>query len=206
MGSVTSLAVEIGDRVDDVLELPLVELGIYRQRQRLGGRALGFRVVPWLVAEVGKAFLHVQGHGVIDLRADSALTQVGTQAIPVRYTYHVLVVYMAVARTSGRCDDLGNSCTGERAIVIGSVALPCAMPFFQVPELHAQNRRLNLVDAEVAADHRVVVLGLPAVHAQDSEPGCEGIVVRHAHTGVAERPKVLGWKEGQAADVADAAR
>ena len=162
-----SPAVEACDRIDDVLQLPLLEFRVDRQRQRLAGRLGRFRAVLGLVAEVGKAFLHMQRHGVIDLRADALLAKVGTELVPIRDPDHILIVDVAVARTSGRCDDLSGAGLGERLVIISRVPLPGPVPILEVGELHVQHRGLDFVDAEVAPDDRVVVLGLTAVHAKD---------------------------------------
>ena len=100
---------------------------------------------------------------------------------------------------------LPRSARCERRVVERRVALAARAPRIQVLQLDVQHRRLDLIDAEVAADERVVVLRLAAVHAQDVEPLGERRVVRHAHAGIAERAEILGGKERQAADVAEAA-
>ncbi len=53
---------------------------------------------------------------------------------------------------------------GEGCIVEGGVALPAFRPAVQVFQFHAQHGGLQLIDAKVAADHRVKILGLAAVH------------------------------------------
>jgi hypothetical protein len=74
-----------------------------------------------------------------------------------------------------------------------------------VAQLHAEHRRLQLVDAEIPADVGVVVLRLAAVDAEDLQPLGERRVVGDAHAGIAEGTEVLGREERQAADVAIAA-
>ncbi len=43
------------------------------------------------------------------------------------------------------------------------------------------------------------------MHAQDFHALGQYRVVRHAHTGVPERPEILGWEEREATDIAVAA-
>ena len=79
------------------------------------------------------------------------------------------------------------------------------MPVVEVWQLDQQHRRLQLVEPEVAADHRVVVLRLHAVHAQLLQPRRQRLVVGRAQPAVAEGTQVLGREEREAADVAEAA-
>ena len=72
-------------------------------------------------------------------------------------------------------------------------------------QLDVEHRGLQLIDTEVAADERVVVLGLAAVHAQHVHALGERRIVGDAHAGIAEGAEVLGREERQAADVAEAA-
>ena len=73
-------------------------------------------------------------------------------------------------------------------------------------ELDEQHRRLQLVQAEVAADQSVEVFRLAAVHAQDPMRSREPARCSDAHAGVAERAEILCREERQTTDVADAAR
>ena len=79
------------------------------------------------------------------------------------------------------------------------------MPVLEVPELDQQHGGLQLVDAEVPTDQRVVVLRLHAVHAQHAKLCGKRVIVRHAHARIAEGAEILGREERQAADVANAA-
>ena len=93
----------------------------------------------------------------------------------------------------------------QRCVVKGGVALAAGGPVIQPLELHAQHHRLQLIEPEVPADERVVVLGFPAMHPQDRHALRERRVVRDAHAGIAEGAQVLGGEEGQAADLTEAA-
>ena len=55
---------------------------------------------------------------------------------------------------------------------------------------------------EIAADERVVVLGLAAVHAQHPHVLRQLRILRRAHAGIAKGAEILGREERQAADVA----
>src|SRR4029079_10831653 len=71
--------------------------------------------------------------------------------------------------------------------------------------LHAQPRPRQLCQAEIAADKRMEVPPLAAMHAQNPHALRETLRLRDAHACVAESAEILGREERQAADVADAA-
>ncbi len=83
----------------------------------------------------------------------------------------------------------------ERTVVERGVTLPGSAPVIEMLELDVQHRRLQLIDAEIATDEGMVVLGLAAVHPQDVHPLRQGGVVGDAHPGIAEGAQVLGRKE-----------
>ena len=64
---------------------------------------------------------------------------------------------------------IAQACTGKGVVVPGGVQLPLFRPAVEVAQLDLQHRGLDRVQAEVAADHLVVVLGLGAVIAQATE-------------------------------------
>ena len=68
-----ALRVELGDRRNDMRHLRLLQFRIDRQCQGFQSGLLGLRKVSGAVAQVGKALLQMQGHGVVDLAADAAL-------------------------------------------------------------------------------------------------------------------------------------
>ena len=175
--------------------------------RRLLRGALGFGQVALLVPEVGEALLQVQRHGVVDLGADACGHEVLAQLVPVARADHVLIVDVAHALGgTRRLDRLARDRPARKARVVeGGVALPARAPVIQMLQLHVEHRGLDLIEAEIAADERVVVLRLAAVHAQDFQALGERGIVGHAHAGIAECAEVLGGKERKAADVAEAA-
>ena len=72
-------------------------------------------------------------------------------------------------------------------------------------QLDVQNGRLQLIDAEIAANERVEVFGLAAVDAQDFHPLRQGGIIGHAHARIAECAEILGREKRQAAHVTIAA-
>src|SRR5688572_12839378 len=69
--STSCAAFEDSDLPNHVLALLGCELGIDRQRQYLGRRALRIRKVRGIVLEISEAALRVQRHWIIDLRANA---------------------------------------------------------------------------------------------------------------------------------------
>ena len=78
------MGVEVGDAVDDILQLFARKLREDRQRQRLGGGALGLWKITRGVAQRGEALLLVQRHGIVDLAAHAALAEVFLERIALR--------------------------------------------------------------------------------------------------------------------------
>ena len=84
---------------------------------------------------------------------------------------------------------------GKRRIVVGGIALPRRGPAVQVLQLHAQHRGLQLVDSEVAANHRMKIFWLAAVHAQHAHAFGELGIIGRAQSGVAEGTEILAGKK-----------
>jgi hypothetical protein len=72
-----------------------------------------------------------------------------------------------------------------------------------VPQLDAQDRRLQFVDPKITADERVEILGLAAVHAQHPHVFGQIRIVGGAQPRIAERAEILAREERKAPDVAD---
>jgi len=119
---------------------------------------------------------------------------------------HVLIVDVPTARQRSRRPHRWRELRArERRRVALRVALPRRAPRLEVRQLDVEHGGLQLIDTEVAADEGVVVLRLAAMHAQDFHALGERCVCRDAHAGIAECAQVLGGKERQAADLAEAA-
>src|SRR6186997_2381568 len=86
----------------------------------------------------------------------------------------------------------------ERARVLARVTTARFDRRLEAPQLHAQERSLELVDAEVAADLAVEVLRRRAVYAEPPHAIGERVVVRRDEPGIADRAEVLGGKEREA--------
>src|SRR5437879_12001948 len=129
-----------------------------------------------------------------------------SQPIPLARADHVLVVDMAHAERGVRGPDgTLELCTPEGLVVERGVPLAASGPVVEALELHAEHRRLQLIEPEIPADERVVVLWLPAVHAQHLAALGERRILGDAHAGIAEGAEVLRGKEREAPDVAEAA-
>src|SRR5882762_6139762 len=81
LSSFTALAIEIHNGVRYQLLLGVGQLGVNRDGEGVGSGPAGFRAIARTVAEVGKALLGVQGHGVVHLGADVSLGQMLFQPV-----------------------------------------------------------------------------------------------------------------------------
>src|SRR6185503_11732141 len=114
------------------------------------------------IAQELRGLLHVDRHGVMDLRADAALGEMRTQRVAPATGHADRVAVEDVAPT-GRdlgCDDVG---AGEELVVSDRDRLAARVPLVEVAELDAEDRGLDLVEPRVVADDRVVVAGRLAV-------------------------------------------
>lgn len=82
----------------------------------------------------------------------------------------------------------------ERPIPAG-IALPRDAPRGQVRQLHAEDRRLQRVEPEVAADQVVVILRLHPVVAQEPQPARQRLVSAGHQAAIPERAEVLAGKK-----------
>src|SRR6185436_20860152 len=108
------------------------------------------------------AFLLWEGQGVVDLAADAGAFEVREDAVA-RFPSlgepdDVLVIDVAPPRQLLRQDDALVGGLREQAPVDLRVAPPSLVPRLEVRQLDVENRRLERVDAEVAADVVVKVL------------------------------------------------
>jgi hypothetical protein len=135
----------------------------------------------------------VQRRRVVDLGADAGGGEVRAQAIAGVGAHDEVMV--DVARVVGGDAHLGQP--GQRGAVAIGAGPARGGPRRQVRQLGAEDRGLQRVEPEVAADRDVVVLGPRAVVAQERDPiGQRGIVGEH-RAAVAAGAEVLGREERQ---------
>src|SRR5690348_16923632 len=97
---------ELANRADDGFLLSDGELAVDRQREAFGGRPFGFRKVSATMTEIGETGLHVERDGVVDLRADAALVEMGPQAVAIADADHELVIDVPAIGWFGRQPDV----------------------------------------------------------------------------------------------------
>src|SRR5450631_3924755 len=178
----SSAPVEIGNVVDYVLQLRVLELRIDGQCDGVLGGTLRFGKLSASVAEVRKALLQMQRHRIVDLRPHPCCHQMLAQRIAIADPQHVLVVNMA-ARDDACWSLHGTPEISARKcrVIEGGVSLPGRGPAIKIGELHVEHGGLQLIDAEITADQWVVILGLAAMYAQDVELLTKRPIVRDAH-------------------------
>src|SRR6185312_8517696 len=201
-----SASVEIRYAAHHILQLHFGELGEDGQCERLARRALGLWEVPLAMLQVFEAFLQVQRHGVVDLGADAAGHEVLAQQIAVAYADDVLIEDVPhTLHHPRRLDGLAQSRVVESLVVDDGIALAPAAPRIEMLQLDVEHRGLDFIDAEIAADVRVVVLRLAAVYAQNLYALRQLRIVSDAQPRIAEGAEILRGEEGEAPDIAEAA-
>ena len=128
---------------------------IDRQGQGLPGRGFAFGEVAFASAKVRETLLQVQGHRIVDFRADALFLEISLQCVAPFRANDKLVVDVAVARRLERQlhqPVVGQSGRLEQAAIAGGVRLPGGRPLVEMAELDGDDRRLQRVEAEIAAD------------------------------------------------------
>ena len=74
------------------------ELGIDGQGEGFLGRPFRFREIPLRIPQITEAFLQMEWDGIINLRPDPGLPQMGHEFVPLRNAYHVLIVNVKMRR------------------------------------------------------------------------------------------------------------
>ncbi len=152
--------------------LRIGEFGINRQGQGLfcGGFALG--EIARAVAEIRKTLLPMQRDGVVDFRAYVLPLQMLEQRITTVDAEDELVVNVAVARHFiGELYQpiVGKTGRLEHAPITGGVRLPAGRPLVEVAQLDGDDRGLERIETEVAAEDGVIVFRFGTVHAKDAQ-------------------------------------
>ena len=146
-------------------ELRTVELGINRQGECFQGGAFRLRKIARLVPQVLKALLQMQRDRIIDLRANAAPGEKRAQLIAPLAADHILIENVPPARRRFRGPEFARkSRPCKRRTVERGVTPPPLGPAVEIAELDPQHRGLQFIDAEIAADQRVVILRLAAMH------------------------------------------
>src|SRR6476660_3725409 len=116
------------------------------------------------MAEIREALLLVQRQRIVDLSAHATALEMRAQLVASLRSNHVLVEDVAIAGLAERqADCVAEIGRREQRVVMIGVALPRLAPRVEMLELDAQHRRLELVQAEIAADQSVEVFRLAAV-------------------------------------------
>ena len=105
-----------------------------------------------------------------------------------------------MARRGSRQDEIGRAC--EERLILRSIAGAEGYPFGEPGLLYAQQRRLQFIEPEIAANEFVMILGLHPVIAQHACPFGEGFIACGEKAGIAQCTEVFGGvKAGRASPV-----
>src|SRR5258708_8109437 len=82
---------EFADALHDIFGLRFGEFGLYWQSESLFCGTLTLGKSSWLVSEIGKALLKMQGHRIVNLGTDATLFQVALHFIAPPTPNHILI-------------------------------------------------------------------------------------------------------------------
>ena len=104
---------------------------------------------------------------------------------------YILIEDVARLQHFRRCHKASQAAPGEQACVVDGGLLTGAGPSIEQRQFDPQDGGMNRVEAEVAADHMVIILRLGAVDAQDAHLLGQVIIVGGHCAAVAEGAQVL---------------
>ena len=151
--------------------------------------------------------LTVKRHRVIHFGPDAAARQVRAHHISLGHANHKLMVHVRTAcGLDGQTNAIRQSGRRHELAVRRGIGAPLPVPVAQMRQLHAQHRRLQRIEPEIAADGMMHVFRLRAVIAQQPHARREPLVHGRHEPAVAKAAEVLRWKKRKAADRAERAR
>src|SRR5207244_3484570 len=179
---------EIVNGRDHLLHFVIAQFGIHRQRQNLGCRALGLR--KRLASQpAGVRGLKVGGNGIVHERADTAFVKEAGQAVASRGANDVeMKRVVGVGSRGGK----GERRSAQFLGVCRGDAAATTIVVVEMPQLHAQNGGLQLVEAGVPSGDAAHVALFPSVLPQQARVRRDVIVVGDDHAAVTDRAEVLG--------------
>ena len=182
------------DAFRNILDGVIAEMRRHRQQQHFACALLGDRKGSFLETEVSERLLLVQAEGVMDRCLDPALRQQGTKPIAVFGANRVVA-----KDTFGSLPLLGES---EGQImqsrrILGGDSASGRVPSVEMVQLDAENRRLQSIEARIAARDSMVVLRGLAVVGDQSHPCGEVVTIGDDRSAITHRAEVLAWVEAK---------
>src|SRR5215469_8385411 len=137
---------------------------------------------------------------IVDFRGDPGGVQKGFQIVPPSASDGELVIYMFESRRrlGWSRQKSGYSGLGEKVPVALRAILPSLLPIIQVPQLHAQHRGLQRMQAAVCPDNLVKISFLAAMHAQHLQALGSARIVCGNQPPVARPSQILRWEKAEA--------
>jgi len=190
--------VKLSNLLNDVVLHGCGQLGIDGQGDGAVCGLFRRREISLRVAQILEALLLVEGDRVVDLAADVVVVEMLAQGVAISgHAHDVLVVDMKFTIIGDM--RLDHALDVEMGVVIGGVLLTAFVPGIEMGQLDAENGSLHGIQAEVAADHLMVVLGMGAVVAQLGDLLGKGVVIGGDHATVAHAAQILGGEEAETA-------
>jgi hypothetical protein len=152
------------------------------------------------VTEPGKAFLHVQGNGVIDFGSDTQIRKVLFEGIAptVGDSDSVLVPNMPTARIlMWQLDRLMKLGVSEQLGVPMRVLLPSGSIGIEVGKFYEQESRLQSIETRIDSQQLVMITRLHAMGSEQAQPRCQFLILADHHAPVSHSAKVLGRIKAQ---------
>ena len=190
-------------RLDDIPHFLFLHTVKHRQAQDGLCHVFGDGEIAFFATEVLVAFGEVRRDGIVDDGLDVVIFEVLLETVAVirlddELVPDVIRIFTLLWQADGGILD-ARKVRSRNALALG-------VELFQVAELRAQERGLQLVKARVDAENLVVVFLLAAIVAQYAERLREFCIICHDGTGVAECAEVLRRVETEAARITERAR
>src|SRR5262249_5832604 len=145
-----------------------LEFGIDGQGKSFLGGTLRFAEISGLVPKWGVDRLQMQRHWIVDRAADFALGEELLKRVPASHANRVLVKDVFAACGNGWGCHARD--TGQQLGIFGRARLASFLPFRDVPQLDAENGRLDFIEAAIETGFAADVLPGLAVIAKGAQP------------------------------------
>ena len=139
-------AVKISDLPNHELLLFWSQFRVHRKGEDLCGGQLGVGKTSFMVAEMSKTRLQVQGERVIDLGLDSPFPQIAPEIVSLLDPDHIVIEDMAFAAAQRRkADDLLSNQTRfrEKLLIAACAFYSLFTPLIHMAQLNHQHGGLN---------------------------------------------------------------
>ena len=198
------IPVETRDRIRDPDLLVRSQFRENRQCERFPAELLGHGTIPGPVPEKRETLLPMQGERVVHPASDSLGFEERLKRVAVLHPRRILMVNVIVpVEFHGRMHQIQKVAFGEKQSVTIRDNPSFFVPFFEMSQPDAQDRRLQGIQTAVEADLIVEIRRPRAMHAKFSQAIRKPVVVRGQHSAVPVAAEILRREKRVAADRAE---